>query len=158
MTTPTSSDMARIYERFLEEGPKTWADGSPVAPNHSVLAFGLFVWSTCARQPDGGGGVFLRGVEDPVDALTGADGTRQLSQRVNRSRIGQRYSARGGPLARDDWWDEIVIELPNPSGLAWGYNATKDTWAAAGQGEDGVFLVSFPASYTAVLNGLRSIS
>ena len=91
---PTESEVRRIFDRFQTEGFRNWPDGSAIASDELVLAFGLFLWTTVV-EADEGGGEFLAGAKDPEAALTGDDGSRELTSRVNSSPVGRRYARRG---------------------------------------------------------------
>lgn len=154
MTEPTRADIARFFEMFKNRGPHEWSDGTPVADRHVLLAFALDLWLMVFDS--GQGGAFLPGWSDPVEALTGASNLRATAERVNESPIGRRWARKGAPLARRDFWEEIVVPLPNPSDIVWGYSRELVSFAGAGVVEGGVFVAAFPAAaYTPILEGLR---
>lgn len=82
-----------------------WPDGNPIAPEDQVFAFASYVWQVEVEE---GNVSVLDGDWTPEDALTGGAG-RPLAERVNASRVGQRWIRSGAPLARRQYWPEVVI-------------------------------------------------
>lgn len=154
VTDPTQADIARLFEDFKDRGPHEWPDGTLLADGDVALAFARDLWLMVLES--GQGGAFLPGWSSPAETLTGASGLRASAEQVNRSLIGRRWARKGAPLARRDFWEEIVVPLPNPSDIVWGYSRDLGSFAGAGVVEGGVFMASFPAAaYTPTLAGLR---